>query len=432
MAQRAGFTAMVSHRSGETEDITIADLAVATNAGQIKTGAPGPRRAHQQVQPAAAHRGGARRRRALRRCERLPALPGLNPREPCDAVAEPGHPRGPARAPGGRGPAPASTVADARGPVVRAVRVRRAESTPWSAAPPVARRPATARARAGTRAGRARAARGARPTPHAASAPHGPRARDRRAPAVRRRATGGHAPRRRSRTPASARRPGRRRRPRSGAVPQAVPARAAASARPAGPRGRHGPPPAAAACDARRCGCPPVHGPRDGARRRRAAGVRAALPDRPRLPAQRAELEALRREVAAARSTNEDLAPSSSAGTTPRTSRRRRASGCRSCMPGETAYRVDRPRGRRSRRRRDARGRRRGARYARCGRSAARADAAGAATRLGLRRSTGDDRDPAPRPAATVDGRPSPLRDAMPDDPAATPRTHAARDPTAP
>ena len=40
MAQRAGFTAMVSHRSGETEDTTIADLAVAYNAGQIKTGAP--------------------------------------------------------------------------------------------------------------------------------------------------------------------------------------------------------------------------------------------------------------------------------------------------------------------------------------------------------------------------------------------------------
>jgi len=40
LAQRSGFTAMVSHRSGETEDTTIADLAVATNAGQIKTGAP--------------------------------------------------------------------------------------------------------------------------------------------------------------------------------------------------------------------------------------------------------------------------------------------------------------------------------------------------------------------------------------------------------
>jgi enolase len=40
MARRAGFTAVVSHRSGETEDTTIADIAVATNAGQIKTGAP--------------------------------------------------------------------------------------------------------------------------------------------------------------------------------------------------------------------------------------------------------------------------------------------------------------------------------------------------------------------------------------------------------
>jgi len=40
MASRAGFRAVVSHRSGETEDSTIADLAVATSAGQIKTGAP--------------------------------------------------------------------------------------------------------------------------------------------------------------------------------------------------------------------------------------------------------------------------------------------------------------------------------------------------------------------------------------------------------
>ena len=38
MAQDAGFTAVISHRSGETEDSTIADLAVATAAGQIKTG----------------------------------------------------------------------------------------------------------------------------------------------------------------------------------------------------------------------------------------------------------------------------------------------------------------------------------------------------------------------------------------------------------
>ncbi|MCI8595092.1 MAG: phosphopyruvate hydratase [Oscillospiraceae bacterium] len=40
MANRAGYTAIVSHRSGETEDATISDIAVATNAGQIKTGAP--------------------------------------------------------------------------------------------------------------------------------------------------------------------------------------------------------------------------------------------------------------------------------------------------------------------------------------------------------------------------------------------------------
>jgi len=40
MATRAGYTSVMSHRSGETEDVTIADLAVATNCGQIKTGAP--------------------------------------------------------------------------------------------------------------------------------------------------------------------------------------------------------------------------------------------------------------------------------------------------------------------------------------------------------------------------------------------------------
>ena len=40
LAIRSGMTAVMSHRSGETEDNTIADLAVATNCGQIKTGAP--------------------------------------------------------------------------------------------------------------------------------------------------------------------------------------------------------------------------------------------------------------------------------------------------------------------------------------------------------------------------------------------------------
>ena len=38
MAKRAGYTTIISHRSGETEDTTIADIAVATNSGQIKTG----------------------------------------------------------------------------------------------------------------------------------------------------------------------------------------------------------------------------------------------------------------------------------------------------------------------------------------------------------------------------------------------------------
>jgi enolase len=40
MATRHGYSSVMSHRSGETEDATIADLAVATNCGQIKTGAP--------------------------------------------------------------------------------------------------------------------------------------------------------------------------------------------------------------------------------------------------------------------------------------------------------------------------------------------------------------------------------------------------------
>jgi len=38
MAKRAGYTTVISHRSGETEDTTIADIAVAVNSGQIKTG----------------------------------------------------------------------------------------------------------------------------------------------------------------------------------------------------------------------------------------------------------------------------------------------------------------------------------------------------------------------------------------------------------
>ena len=52
MAKQAGYACVMSHRSGETEDVTIADLAVACNTGQIKTGAPaGPDRVAKYNQP---------------------------------------------------------------------------------------------------------------------------------------------------------------------------------------------------------------------------------------------------------------------------------------------------------------------------------------------------------------------------------------------
>ena len=69
LAGRHGYTAMMSHRSGETEDATIADLAVATNCGQIKAGAPARSdrvakynqllRIEDDLGPAAAYLGGA-------------------------------------------------------------------------------------------------------------------------------------------------------------------------------------------------------------------------------------------------------------------------------------------------------------------------------------------------------------------------------------
>ncbi len=69
LARRAGYTAVMSHRSGETEDTTIADLAVATNCGQIKAGAPARSdrtakynqllRIEEELGEAAAYRGGA-------------------------------------------------------------------------------------------------------------------------------------------------------------------------------------------------------------------------------------------------------------------------------------------------------------------------------------------------------------------------------------
>ena len=67
MAKRAGYTTVISHRSGETEDTTLADLAVAVNAGQIKTGSLCRTDRVCQVQPAAAHRGRTGRRGHLPR-----------------------------------------------------------------------------------------------------------------------------------------------------------------------------------------------------------------------------------------------------------------------------------------------------------------------------------------------------------------------------
>ena len=67
MAHSAAYTAVMSHRSGETEDTTIADLAVATGCGQIKAGSLSRSRPAGQVQPAAAHRGRAGRPGHLRR-----------------------------------------------------------------------------------------------------------------------------------------------------------------------------------------------------------------------------------------------------------------------------------------------------------------------------------------------------------------------------
>ncbi len=74
LAHRSGYKTMMSHRSGETEDTTIADLAVAVGSGQIKTGAPARSERVREVQPAAPHRGEPGRRRPLRRRAGVPAL----------------------------------------------------------------------------------------------------------------------------------------------------------------------------------------------------------------------------------------------------------------------------------------------------------------------------------------------------------------------
>ena len=70
LAQFNGYTAVLSHRSGETEDATIADIAVATNCGQIKTGSLEPLRPSGEIQPASAHRAVARQERRLCRHQR--------------------------------------------------------------------------------------------------------------------------------------------------------------------------------------------------------------------------------------------------------------------------------------------------------------------------------------------------------------------------
>jgi hypothetical protein len=70
IAREAGCRAFVSHRSGETEDTFIADLVVATGAGQIKSGAPARSERVRQVQPAARHRRAARQPHAVRRTRR--------------------------------------------------------------------------------------------------------------------------------------------------------------------------------------------------------------------------------------------------------------------------------------------------------------------------------------------------------------------------
>ena len=136
LAHRSGYRCMMSHRSGETEDTTIADLAVATDCGQIKTRRPGALRARREVQPAAAHRGGARRRRALRRRHRLPAVPArghalamTSPRRPPSSGGR--QPAASGRPPGGGRPSPGRRPARAARPASRAV----ARPAPSSAAP---------------------------------------------------------------------------------------------------------------------------------------------------------------------------------------------------------------------------------------------------------------------------------------------------------
>ena len=71
LAKTHAYTAVVSHRSGETEDATIADIVVATNCGQIKTGSLSRSGSSGEIQPAPAHRTIAGQERRLCRHERV-------------------------------------------------------------------------------------------------------------------------------------------------------------------------------------------------------------------------------------------------------------------------------------------------------------------------------------------------------------------------
>ena len=74
MARDARYATIISHRSGETEDTTIADLAVGTGGRPDQDRLGEPHRSRLQIQPAAAHRRGARRARDVRRPERDPCI----------------------------------------------------------------------------------------------------------------------------------------------------------------------------------------------------------------------------------------------------------------------------------------------------------------------------------------------------------------------
>ena len=76
MAANAGWTSVMSHRSGETEDATIADLAVATGCGQSEARRTRAQRPHVEVQPVAAHRGRVGADGGLRRLVRAQGAGG--------------------------------------------------------------------------------------------------------------------------------------------------------------------------------------------------------------------------------------------------------------------------------------------------------------------------------------------------------------------